>query len=247
MADYDDYKRVSFSSSTHSHNILILFGIENYSIWVIRMRFSFGNLQAVRLIKADPPRAANRSFLIASVKLTGQTLSLMTSKIGDTTMDLAGGADTVKELWSRLHSQYHEKGWGAKSILFKKLVHLRYADCKGTGDYIGKFHALSQRLANIRRIYKNWWLVYLLFSGFGNEHSTWATLFCNASQKEADPPLLNIVTLQLLDKSRLITKPRNTQSNIALFGLVSKKRRFNSYFPTQSNQIKSTYSKVYPL
>lgn len=48
----------------------------------------------------------------------------MTSKMKDVAMDLIGGANTVKKLWSRLNSQYHEKRWGAKSILFGKLVHL---------------------------------------------------------------------------------------------------------------------------
>ncbi len=80
------------------HNIPILLRIENESIWETRMRFSLGGLQAVGLINADPPRIANGSFYAANVKLTGQALSLMTSKMGDVAMDLAGAAETVKEL-----------------------------------------------------------------------------------------------------------------------------------------------------
>lgn len=114
---------------------------------------------------------------------------------------------------------------------------------EGIGDYIGKFCGLSQRLANMGRICENWWLLYLLFSGLGDEHSTWATLFCNASRKEADAPLLNIVTSLLLDKFQLISKPGNIQS-MALFGSTSRKHRFNSSFSTHSNRTKSTYNKA---
>lgn len=159
-------------------------------------------------------------------------------------MNLAGSTDIVKKLWFRLHSQYHEKGWRAKSILSEKLVHLRYVNCEKTGNYIGKFHGLSQQLANMRHICENRWLEYLLFSGLRDEHSTWASLFCNALQKEADSSLFNIVTSQLMDKSRLIIKPGNKQSGIALFGLASKKCMFNSIFPTQSNWTKSIYKKL---
>ena len=76
----------------------------------MRFPLCLWGLQAVGLIEADSPQTANGTFPAANVKLTGQALSLMTSKIGDAAMDLAGGADTVKELQSRLHSQYHEKG-----------------------------------------------------------------------------------------------------------------------------------------
>ena len=94
------------------------------------------------------------------------------------------------------------------------------------------------------RVCENWWLVYLLFSGLGDEHSTWATSFRNASHKEPDPPFLNIVTAQLLDESRLISKPGTSQSGMALFGSTSKKRRFNSSLPAQSARPKSTYNKA---
>ena len=100
MADYDDHAGVLSTSSAHGHNIPILLGIENYSIWATRMRFSLGGLQAVGLIDADPLRIGNGGFFAANVKLTGQGLSLMTSKIGDAAMDLAGGTKTVKELCS---------------------------------------------------------------------------------------------------------------------------------------------------
>ena len=205
MADYDDHAGVSSTSSAHGHNIPILLGIENYSIWATRMRFSLDRLKAVGPIDADPPRIGNGSFSEANVRFTGQALSLITSKMSDAAMDLAGGAETVKELWSRLYSQYHEKRWGAKSILFEKLVKLCHSDCESTTDYIGKFGSLSQRLSNMERACENWWLVYLLFSGLGDEHSTLATFFRNPSRKEPDPSLLNFVTAPLLDESRLIS------------------------------------------
>lgn len=164
MADHEEHPGTSSSSSGHGHNIPILLDIENYSIWATRMRFSLGGLQAFGLIEADPPRTVNGIFSVPNVKLTGQALSLMTSKMGDAAIDLTDGADTVKELWSRLYSQYHEKGWGAESILFQKLVRFRHSDCEGIGDYVGKLCGLSQRLANMGRVCENWWLVYLLFS-----------------------------------------------------------------------------------
>ncbi len=244
MADYDDRAGVSSTSSAHGHNIPILLEIENYSIWATRMRFSLGGLQAVGLIDADQPRISNRGFSTANVRLTGQALSLMTSKINDAAMDLAGGAETGKELWSRLYAKYHEKGWGAESIFFEKLVQLRHSDCESTGDYIGKFCSFSQRLSNMGRACENWWLVYLFFSRLGDKHSTWATSFRNASRKELDSPLINVVTVQLLDESRLIGKPGTSQSGMALFGSTSKKRRFNSSLPAQSARSKSTYNKA---
>lgn len=56
-----------------------------------------------------------------------------------------------------------------------KLVHLRHSDCEGTGDGIGENSVdCFQRLANMGRVCENWWLVYLQFSGLGDEHGTWA-------------------------------------------------------------------------
>lgn len=42
----------------------------------------------------------------------------MTVKMGDAAMGLAGGTDTVKELWSRLHSQYLIKKDGGLNQFF---------------------------------------------------------------------------------------------------------------------------------
>lgn len=56
-------------------------------------------------------------------------------------MELGGGVEAVKELWSRLYAQYHEKGWGVESILFEKLIQLRHSDCESTSDYIENFVA----------------------------------------------------------------------------------------------------------
>lgn len=137
MADYDKHPGTS-SSSGHDYNIPILLGIENYSIWATRMRSSLGGFQALALIGADPPRVANGNFSAANVKLMGQALSLMTNKMGDAAIDLATGANMVKELWSRLLTQYHERRWGVKLNFFQKLVHLRHSDCESIGDYIGK-------------------------------------------------------------------------------------------------------------
>lgn len=83
-------------------------------------------------------------------------------------MGLAGGTDTVKELFQVTLSVSHKKGRGAKSILFEKLIYLGHSDREGISNYIEKFRGLSQRLANMGRICENWWLVYLLFSGLGN-------------------------------------------------------------------------------
>lgn len=76
--------------------------------------------------------------------------------MADADMDLADGANIVKELWSRLlYSQYHEKELGAELIHFQKLVRLQYSGCKRTGNYVGNLHGLSQNLANIGRVCEN--------------------------------------------------------------------------------------------
>lgn len=124
MVDLEENLGTSSSSTIYGHNISVLLVIENYSIWATRIRFSLGDLQALALIETDPPQIANGNFSAANVNLTGQALSLMTSKMGDAAIDLVNGAETVKELWSRLYLQYHKKGWGAESILFQKLVQL---------------------------------------------------------------------------------------------------------------------------
>lgn len=103
ITDHNEYGEAFFSLSIHGHNIPILFGIENYSIWATKIHFSLGGFQAVRFIEADSPQNANKNFLVANVKLTRQALSLIISKIGDMAMDLVGSVDTIKELWSRLH------------------------------------------------------------------------------------------------------------------------------------------------
>lgn len=120
MADHDEHEGASYSSFALGYNIPNFLGIENYSICATRMRFPLGGLQAVGLIEADPPRTANRNgnFSAANVKLTGQALSLMTSKMGDAAMGLAGSSDTVKELWSRLNSQYLIKWDGGLNQFF---------------------------------------------------------------------------------------------------------------------------------
>lgn len=63
-------------------------------------------------------------------------------------MELAGGVEAVKELWSSLYSQYPEKGWGVESVLFEKLIQLRHSDCESTSDYIEKFVAFLNYLLN---------------------------------------------------------------------------------------------------
>lgn len=94
------------------------------------------------------------------------------------------------------------------------------------------------------RACKNWWLVYLFSSVIGDKHSTWATLFCNNSQKDVDTPLLNVAIAQLLDKSCLINKPEISQSAMALFRSTSKKPYFNFPYLVQSARPKSTYNKA---
>lgn len=68
MADYDDYAEVLSTFFAHSHNIPIFLEIENYSIWVTKMRFFLGELQAVRLIDADPSQISNRGFFCSKRK-----------------------------------------------------------------------------------------------------------------------------------------------------------------------------------
>ena len=55
MANLEENLGTSFSSTSYGHNIPVLLGIENYSIWATRMRFSLGGLQALAIIEPDPP------------------------------------------------------------------------------------------------------------------------------------------------------------------------------------------------
>lgn len=59
--------------------------------------------------------------------------------MGDAATDLADGAETVKELWSRPYLQYYKKGWGAESILFQRLVHLRHYKVLANGSNRGSW------------------------------------------------------------------------------------------------------------
>lgn len=67
------------------------------------MCFSIGGLQALALIETDLSRTTNGNFSTANVRLTGQALSLMTSKIRDATMNLVNKAEIVKKLRSCLY------------------------------------------------------------------------------------------------------------------------------------------------
>lgn len=159
--------------------IPILPGVEYHSSFNTRMPFSLGGLQALGLIETDLPRTADGNFSAPKAKLTGQALYLMTSMMGDTDMDLTDGVDTVKELWSWLsYSHYHVKGWGAKSILFQKLVRLRHSDCEGIGTYVRKLPGLTQRLTGkMGRVCGNLWPVYLLSNRLRDKHPTGAAAF----------------------------------------------------------------------
>lgn len=93
------------------------------------------------------------------------------------------------------------------------------------------------------RVCPNWILVYLLISGLGDKHHSWATFFCSVSQKELDSPLLDIVTSQLLNESRLTNKSGASDSGMALFSSISKKRKLHPISST-SMRGKSTYNKI---
>lgn len=230
MADQRENEPTQGSSSSSAHsNIPLLQGIENYSKWAARMRFYLGGIQATHLIEEDPPRLQNRNFSEKNSKLTGLGLAMMTNRMVDRPMDVAVGATTIKEMWTRLYDQYREVGWGAESILFKELVSSRQPECENTDSYVAKFRALYFCLSNMDKKLDNWILVYMLFSGLGDKHTSWATTVQNASRKDAEPPEFSTITAQLLDKSRILLKSLGgTDTTIALFGKQSSKRKFNS-------------------
>lgn len=71
MADYEDPHNISSSSTNYGQNIPIPFEIENYSIWISRMRLSQGGLQTLSFIDTDPPQLVTGNFLATNIKLTG--------------------------------------------------------------------------------------------------------------------------------------------------------------------------------
>ena len=153
----------------------------------------------------------------------------MTNRMADGPMDVAVGATTIKEMWTRLYDQYHEVGWGAESILFSELVSLRQSECEHTDSYVAEFRALYLCLSNMGRKLDNWILVYILFSGLGDEHTSWATTVRNTSRKDAEPPQFTTITAQLLDESRILAKSSaGTNTTTALFGKQSGKQKFSS-------------------
>ncbi len=153
----------------------------------------------------------------------------MTNWMADGPMDVEVGATTIKEMWTRLYDQYHEVGWGAESILFRELVSLKQSECEDSDSYVPKFRSLYLRLSNMGRKLDNWILVYMLFSGLRNEHTSSATTVQNASRKDAEPPEFSTITAQLLDESRIFAKSSaGTDTTIALIGKQFGKRKFSS-------------------
>lgn len=49
-------------------------------------------------------------YSTTNIKLIGQVLSSMINKIGDVVIDFATDIIIVKKFWSRLITQYYEKG-----------------------------------------------------------------------------------------------------------------------------------------
>lgn len=140
MADHAESEPTQGNSSSSAHsNIPLLQGIENYAKWAARMRFYLGDIQATHLITEDPPWLQNGNFSEKNSKLTGLGLAMMTNRMADGPMDVAVGATTIKEMWTRLYDQYHEVGWRAESILFRELVSLRQSECEDTNNYVAKF------------------------------------------------------------------------------------------------------------
>lgn len=172
MANLEENLRISSLYINYGHNIPVLLGIKNYSIWASRMHFSLGRLPVLAFIETHLLWIINNNFSVTNMRFTGQTLSLMISKMGDATMVFANRAKTVNKLCSYLYLQYHEKRWEAESILFQKLVQIQHSDCERTGDYLGKFCRLSQQLANMGQVCKNWWLIYLLFSSLDYKYTS---------------------------------------------------------------------------
>lgn len=115
MADQGENEATQGNSRSSTHNnIPLLPGIENYSKWAARMRFYLGGIQATHLIEEDPPLLQNGNISEKNAKLTGLGLAMMTNRMADGPIDVAVGATTIKEMWTRLYDQYHEVGWGAE-------------------------------------------------------------------------------------------------------------------------------------
>ena len=119
----------------------------------------------------------------------------MTNRMADGPIDVAVDATTIKEIWTRLYDQYHKVRWRAESILFRELVSLRQSVCEDTDSYFAKFRVFYLRLSNMERKLDNWILVYMLFIGLGNEHTSWTTTVRNASRKDVEPPEFSSITV----------------------------------------------------
>ncbi len=75
----------------------------------------------------------------------------------------------------------------------------------------------------------NWIWVYMLFSGLGDEHTSWATTVQNLSRKDVEPFEFSTITTQLLHKSRILAKSSaGTDTKNTLIGKQFGKRKFSS-------------------
>ena len=212
------------------------------------MRFYLGGIQATNLINEDFSRLQNGNFSEKNSKLTRLRLAMMTNRIVDGPMDVAVGATTIKEMWIRLFDQYHEVRRGVESILFRVLVNLRQSECDNTDSYVAKFRALYFRLSNIGKKLNNWILVYMLFSGLGEEHTSWATTVQNASRKDAKSPEFSIITAKLLDEAWILSKSLGkTDTSIALFGKSGKQKFSPGIFSNAAPSTKGSMPRGEPI
>ncbi len=144
-------------------------------------------------------------------------------------MDIKVGVTTIKEMRTCLYDQYNEVGRGAKSILFRELDSLRQSQCEDTDSYVAKFRVLYLCLSNMGKGLDDWILVYMVFSGLGDEYTSWATTVQNASRKDVEPPEFSTITAQLLDKSRILAKSSaGTDTTMALIRKKFSKQKFGS-------------------
>lgn len=113
--------------------------------------------------------------------------------------------------------------WGSLSAQDNPIVKI----CMDS--YVAKFRTPYFCLLNMRRKLDSWVLVYIFFSGLGDNHISRATTAWNASSKNAKPSKFSTITAQLLNESRILAKSSaGTDPTIALFGNQSGKQKVNS-------------------
>lgn len=146
----------------------ILLGVENYAIWLSRIKNVIARVDADHLIFTV-------AIFAEDEKLEVRAIGLVISKFGGDPLQVIHGIETLKGILGLLSEQYAEKSWGSKQPADESLRHVRFEDCDTTVDYVTRFCHAVHRLRNLGQGLNNGLSVFELIGKLGSEHLVWST------------------------------------------------------------------------